>query len=366
MTIREIELVSFRNHAAISVRFAKGVNVIWGENGSGKTALLEALYTLSYGKSFRTGQPLEMLRKGDDFFRIAGSFEHAQETETLQISQTANGRRRILINGQQVGGPSLLVGRNPVVLLSPEEQVVTKGSPRERRQFFDRMFAVMSPAYLQDLICYNRCLRQRGAALQKVREQRSVTAAVTAWDEPLAGSGQALWKGRQALLSHFTELLKQFCAEYGGAVYLEVTHVPGGDVSEDGFRKDLQRSLKKDLALGRTGVGPHLDQFDFAFNQRDLRKLGSQGEHKLALILLKRAEYEAIAAATGKQPVLLLDDLFAKLDFERSERVLNMLAGRIQTVITSTDLVDLERHGIDLTRPGNRSLHLTRNTACKA
>lgn len=352
-------MVSFRNHSHIQLDFGPGINVIWGKNGSGKTSILEAVYLLAMGRSFRTNRLTETVKKNDSVMHVVGNFNKENNVQTIAFSQTKEGRRKIRVNGAPVQGARDIIGKNPVVLLSPEEQVITKGRPADRRAFFDKFFSTISPAYLKNLSAYTHVLKQRNALLKEDKKTHKKTD-FSVWNEPLAKHGAFIWKERGALLQSFRTKLAEVSGDYDNHTIKIELHVIKTGKDETWFLEELDRCVHRDKALGWTSVGPHRDDVEFAFNGQSLREFGSQGEHKLALVLIKLAEFHLTQNITGQTPTLLLDDLFAKLDMQRSEAVLDLLNRKTQTLITNTDLSDIERRNIDLNYEKNRSFYLDR------
>ena len=193
MAIDILTLVSFRNHKKEKFSFCKGVTVIWGENGSGKTSILEAIHVLTYGKSFKTHKQGSLVKKGDLSSIIKGSFSRLGRVENVAVQIEKNSASKIKINKKLISSRKELIGRNNVVVLSPEEQPITKGAPVERRQFFDKMFSVSNIEYINNLQKYNRILKQRNAALLDIREGRMKVEQLTAWDDLLITSAESLW-----------------------------------------------------------------------------------------------------------------------------------------------------------------------------
>lgn len=355
-------MVSFRNHAHINLKLGEGLNVIYGENGSGKTSILEAIYALSLGRSFKTPRIQELVRTGDTHLSVKGLFE-TSGTETLfRVNQTADGKRKITRNGVPLKGLKDLVGQNPMILVSPEEQKITQGSPAERRAYFDRLFSEIQKDYIFILSDLGRVLKQRNAAIQRFRERRTDKNEITSWDEPLCELSKKLWTQREKQHKRFQSCLEQVVKKYsGGKIPLESEYM-NMEKTED-FPEILSENINQDIKAGRTTVGPQKDNYDFLFQGKDIRQYGSQGEHKLTLVLLKLAEYTQVLEDTGQKPVLLLDDLFSKLDFKRSDELLGLLETGAQTIITTTDLVDIKRHNLNLDIDENRVFHLVRENA---
>jgi len=361
MSIRGIELISFRNHNNRTVEFSPGLNVIWGENGSGKTSILEAIYSLSIGRSFRTSDRKQMIQKEKDYFRIVGKFESQGSKSNVAMSQLKDGRRKITFNDEAVKGFRNFVGRNPVVLLSPEEQGITKGVPAERRMFFDKLFSIASHDYFEALTEFNRVLKQRNSALSAVKEGHQSPTSIHPWNEPLAECAQRIWGMRENLWEKYSNHLKGVVQKLNdNSVDLEGLYSSKALASKEDFLITLEKNERRDIALQRTMSGPQKDDYSFLFNNEDIRQFGSQGEHKLALILIKLAEFKFIQELNDTTPIILLDDVLAKLDFHRSEVVMALLEKNVQTIITTTNLVNVESHGIDVKNTNNMSLYLER------
>ncbi len=354
-----IDIQNFRNHDHIHIEFKKGINVIWGENGSGKTAILEAIYTLSMGRSFRTKLHKETLKEGSEKLSIKGIFIRNEKKQEIVLNQLLDGQRKFIINNNKQISAKELVGQSPIVILSPEEQTITKGSPVDRRSYFDKTLSIVSAEYLNTLLIYQRSLKQRNTAIRDLRLGKNGKDSITAWDETLLLNGKKLWDMRSRLMVTFEKELRGATERYNSKhAELELIYEPEGKAET--FEIRLEKSLNSDINKGWTTTGPHRDNYTFLFNHRSLREFGSQGEHKLALVLIKMAEITMIKKTTGYTPVLMLDDLFAKLDFKRADDVLSLMSKGGQTIITTTDIVDFEKHGLDMNSQDNSTYYLER------
>jgi len=317
--------------------------------------LLEAIHLLSIGKSFRTNRISEIIKHENEIFRVEGVFLSKTKKNSLLFSQGKNRRRKIKINGSDVGRKEL-IGKNPVIILSPEEQRITKGSPGNRRNYFDKLYSTTSRSYFENLSGYFKTLKQRNALLKEKRNRSNFDP----WDETLAEFGTKIWNERKDRNIDFIHCLSTVSSSYGdGSIAISLK------TEDRGFNKKqtlkmIRESHQKDLITKQTSVGPHRDKINFLFNDKKLRTFGSQGEHKIALVIIKLAEYLFIKKNTGAAPTLLLDDLFAKLDLKRSDAVFELLKKKTQTIITNTDLFNLKNHGIDLGAAENQSFHLER------
>ncbi len=359
MPIKEIGLVSFRNHDNINMEFSPNINVIWGKNGSGKTAILEAIHSLSIGRSFRTNRKKELLKDDKDFFSITGIFNAKDKIQEIQINQTKDGTRRILIDGNKLESIRELVGLNPVVLLSPEEQIITKGAPQDQRNYFNKLFSIVSNKYFTILSEYNRILKQRNKLLDSFNLINEAGKELIVWNEKIAEIGQKLWEKRGEFFKRYGIELKKTVKDFKNGNFTFSFEKPITiPENKKEYIEILNSKQSKDIYLGRTTFGPHTDKVNFMFNGKNIKQYGSQGEHKLALLLIKLAEVKLIRKETEKVPIVLLDDLFAKLDDSRSKQAMAMIDNNLQIIITTTDLKIVEDRGVKIDNSNNCSFYL--------
>ena len=359
MPIKEIGLVSFRNHDTINLEFCPNINVIWGKNGSGKTAILEAIHSLSIGRSFRTNRKKELLKDDMEYFSVTGKFQTADKVQEIQINQTNDGARRILIDGNKLESVKELIGLNPVVLLSPEEQIITKGTPQDQRNYFNKLFSIVSNQYFTILSDYNRILKQRNKLLDDFNIINEAQTELGIWNERISEIGQKLWKKEEELFKKFSLELKNTVKDFEDSDFTFSCELVTKIIkSEKEYLEILEKRQNKDIYLGRTTFGPHTDKINFIFNKKNIKQYGSQGEHKLALLLIKLAEVKLIRKVTQKDPIILLDDLFAKLDDSRSKQAMAMIDNDLQTIITTTELKIVEDRGVKIDKSNNCSFYL--------
>lgn len=352
MSIKKIEMINFRNHEDIVFDFSPGINIIWGENGSGKTSIIEAVHILSNGKSFKTNRLIETITSNKKEAIVKAVFGD----KNMVFHQTKKPSKKIKINNIEKSTKDL-VGKNPTVLVSPEEEKITKGPHSERRRFFDRVFSNISKTYFNNLINYSTALKNRNTLLKQQKNKHEIEI----WNNPLIKYGCQLWEERKLLHSKFNKNIEGVCGGYNKKVDIAVSLDCPSDTSQNRFKNRLNEKLEKELFLGRTLSGPHLDKYTTSFNNKDLRVYGSQGEHKLTFLIFKIAEHGFIKNETGKKPTLLLDDLFSKLDLERGNAIFDLIKSSGQTFITNTDLITAEQHGIDINNPNNKTIHLVRS-----
>jgi len=364
--ILKITLSSFRNHTHKEIDFSEGLTVIWGDNGSGKTSLLEAIHLLSYGKSFKTHRRGDLVKNADPSYVVRGKFKNKNKIDLVDTEFGLPGKTRTKINGKYISGRKDQIGRNPVVILSPEEQEITKGGPSDRRRFFDRVFSVVSKEYLGTLQIFGRLLKQRNAALMRIKEGRGPIEEILGWNEQIEATSLKLWSKRGALMKKYKESLVYLLSKYDGEIEIGLSYSPSVQEPSQ-YKEALLKSQKKDMLQGRTSLGPHRDDVDILWSGKKIRSFGSQGEHKLSLVFLKLSEMIFIKEQTGCFPILLLDDLFAKIDHGRSKKLVSLLndieserGDSVQTVVTTTDIVNIEKSGIFSGNPNIKNHHLTR------
>ncbi len=345
-------MISYRNHKNTNIAFNPGTTIIWGKNGSGKTSILEAIHCLSIGNSFRTNNKKELITEGFDQFILNGVFKNKSGLENkISFSYNKKGIKKIKINREEIKTRKELIGLNNVVVLSPEEEAITKGGPSERRKFFDRVFSMTSRRYLECLLQYNKILQQRNATLRN-DSTKKMQKQIEIWNNPFADVALNLWKERKELLLSFIKTFVKTTNSLGVGVTCNIGYEQK-NLQKKKLLEKLRKTEKKDIALGFTGIGPHRDDFVFEWGEKKIKNKGSQGEHKVFLSLLKITEVVFLSKKTNKNPVFLLDDLFANLDVRRSKKLLSFIedlklnnGSKPQTIITTTDLMSIQKESL--------------------
>ncbi|MGA9116992.1 MAG: DNA replication/repair protein RecF [Bacteroidota bacterium] len=344
MRVRRLFLRDFRNHERSEAEFGGGINALVGDNGQGKTNVLEAISYLCLTKSFYAGADGTVLRLGAEAFRVEGSLVSDAGAETLVAVSYASQERRkeIMLNGIPAESMVGVVGRFPVVILSPEHASVTGGSPAERRRFVDMLLSQVSRAYLAEALEYRRVLRQRNRLLRQLRGRvEGAAATLEPWDDGLARHGARLAARRAAFVREFSPFLleayRTFVRE-GETPSIAYHPVPQG-AAEGGveeFSSCLAAVRGEEVRRGLSLVGPHRDEFRMELSGLNVQAYASQGQHKTFLVALKVAEFFYMKEKTRETPLMLLDDVFSELDEGRTRRILEMFAGLGQTVLTAT------------------------------
>ena len=340
MYVKELRLSGFRNYDEETFSFCPGTNIIYGNNAQGKTNALEAVYLFSIGKSFRTQQDRELIRFDEAFTKIDVVFHNALRENEIEIAVRRDRKKQIKINGVPINKMGELIGVFTVVLFSPDELNLTKGSPNARRRFLDIAVSQMRPKYYHILRRYNKILEQRNNLIKKLRYSSDETLKDTigVWNEKLADYGMAVVTYRKKFVNALRTFAKEIHSEISGEEF-EIQYKTGF-ASKEEFLEKLNNSLNREIEMGFTLYGPHRDDLDIDVNGRDIKTYGSQGQHRSAILALKLAQADMIYEDTGEYPVLLLDDIMSELDAGRR----GYLSGKIknkQVIITCTDVDDL-------------------------
>ena len=353
MLIKSLTMINFRKYQQVSMNFGPHTNILHGENGAGKTTLLEAIHSLAYTRSFKTRLDGDLARHGEPGYQLKGLFsDQGGVDHEVRVKVESNRKKLVSVNDENLSSRAQIIGRFPLVSLTPEDGELTFGSPEARRLFFNKLLSQIDPGYLEKLQVYARLLKQRNAMLQAYANDgedidRMLLASL---DEQRATVSAQLHEARNEHIGEFKKLLYAAYGELEREKSLKMAFISNVRVTSDDhvidYRRAFQESLAEDKRKGTTTKGPHRDLFTFYLNTKDLRKFGSQGEHKLVLVAIKFAEGRFLENFLNESPVFLLDDLFAELDVKRSLMIVESLQGDHQIFITATDLADLRNHGL--------------------
>jgi len=330
MIVNKIYLENFRNYDRQTIELNKEKNVFFGLNGQGKTNIIEALYYFCTCKSFRSVHDREVIKFDKDFSHIKIDFETKRRDNTADIYITD--KKSVKLNGVNLEKLSELVGIANMVIFTPEQLNLIKEGPGVRRSFLDVFISQTKPTYFKYLMNYYHILKQRNNILKN----RKMLSAIDVWDEKLAEAGVVIARERNEFLKVIDKFIKKYVTENEELSVLYLPSVKNDFSDKENFVLQLKNSLERDIEKGITMTGPHRDDFDVLLNGKSLKKYGSQGQMRTAVLKIKLAECEIIKEITGEEPLLLLDDILSELDETRRKYFTENIVGR-QVIITCTD-----------------------------
>jgi DNA replication and repair protein RecF len=336
-TINKISLVQFRNYGAGVFEFGAPVMCITGANGSGKTNLLDAVYYLCYTKSYFTANQQNSVQNGLDGFRISGNFIRDGREEVISCKWKA-GKKEVSRNEVEYEKVTDHIGLYAAVMIAPDDTELINGSSELRRKWIDSILGQVDRTYLEKLMHYQRVLLQRNAWLKMNSANTSANYAETEfYNAELAADATYIYDQRCIFLKDFLPLLNDFYHRLsGGKEPLAVNYT--SDLAAKPMTTWLDQNLQHDMRYQRTLRGIHKDDWEFRLNDMALKQFGSQGQKKSFLFALKLAQYAYLSRVQGHLPILLLDDIFEKLDQSRMEALLRIIRGADfgQVILTDT------------------------------
>ncbi len=349
MKLLELSVHSFRNIEHLKIKPAQGVNLFWGGNAQGKTNLLESIYYLVTGRSFRTRQDRDVLpwnAPSETVATVHGKIQTHQSQYQIVVA-IAHNQKQITSNGKTLASLGLLWGKMNAVLFTPSDLDVVQGPPTIRRRFLDMEGCQINHSYLYHLQRYAQVLRQRNALLKSNIDEQDLVNSLDTWDEQLAVSAAEIFCFRRDFIKRLARAAQKLysgIADSNETLDLAYDNFIGTDdtglnaaAAEELYRIALRRSRGEDLYRGLTTCGPHRDDFHILIGGQDARTFASQGQQRSAIIALRLAEIQLMQEYTGRTPLLLLDDIVSELDEHRRHHFLSLLKPRLQTFITGTD-----------------------------
>ena len=338
MIIQSVQLVNFRSHDEFLLKCNKKTSLLIGENGSGKTSVLEAIYEALRGKSFKASDG-EILKRGADFYRVEVKFCDGKKTVVVFDGK----KKQFLVEDKKT---ARLPKRNryPVVLFLPDDLHLVATSPIKRRAYFDRVLAEFDESYNSSLLKYEKSLKQRNELLKRYVKEgeagRISKSDFFSWNILLAKYGLEIRNRRKQYLEKLNNIYSDVyhsIVDNDDSVYLKL-ELFGGEISEADYFNRLEAELARDLVLGYTGFGIHRDDFVFLFNEREADGTASRGELRSIILAMKFIEADLIFQETGKRPVVLLDDVFSELDNMRQKSLVKNFKDN-QVIMTSVEEV---------------------------
>lgn len=339
MNLERLQLQNFRTYESLDISFERRLTFITGPNAFGKTNILEAISLLSVGKSFRGAADEDMVRSGTNHYHIAGVYKRTSTVYQVEFACELSDqgiKRRIRLNGKQLPSRSSLIGQLVTVVFSPSDIMIVEGGPALRRRFLDLVLSSHDTEYLNELILYNRALRQRNSLLKKVRERKIRMEELDPWDSTLARHASRVTSARRAFIAEFQGIFQDALSRISKArdiVELSLETSEG----EDDLSALLKKTLYRDTAVGHTGAGPHRHQLLMSSSGRDIQSRGSQGQKRSLVLALRIAQFEYLKKRLGLAPVLLIDDVLRELDKDRTLAFVQLLRDCGQAIFTTPD-----------------------------
>ena len=368
MYLEKLTLTNFKNYREVSLEFSDKINCFIGDNGSGKTNLLDAIHYLSFCKSAFNPVDMQNVRHGEDFFSIHGTFmKNGDVPDLVSCIQKVNQRKVFKINQKEYDRLADHIGLYPLVMVSPYDRDLINAGSEVRRKYLDGVISQFDRAYLDDLISYNKALAQRNALLKQFADTHRFSLEVlSVWDRQLAEYGHRIFKKRAAFLEEFIQVFQQYYAfiskekEEVGLLYIS-------QLFDNDLDQLLAVTVDRDRALRFTTQGIHKDDLELVISGHPLKKFGSQGQQKSFVIAVKLAQFEYTRNIKGFKPILLFDDIFDKLDDKRVRQIISLVSENSfgQVFITDTQRSRIEKlfevvttdHRIFEISNGNTLLH---------
>ena len=350
MYLQHIHLIHYRNYENQELNLNRGINVLIGSNGQGKTNLLEAIYYLSAGNNFRGNKDVELIHWEKPYLRLLGQMkkEDSERCYELEVYIDKEKNKQLKINGVKYKTMSELHNYLRVVLFSPDDLKIVKGSPAERRKYLDLCMSQQDKTYYRLIRDYDRIVQQRNNLLKELQYKKANKAQLDVWNQYLIEYGSQIIfkrlqylkvlvpmarKVQQALTSEIERFSVTYHCSMGAIGDFTVSQI------KEVFQNILSQKIEEEIIKGTTLWGPHRDDLIFYLNGMDLKKYGSQGQQRTAILSLKMAELQTFYRLHGEYPLLLLDDVMSEWDDHRRHFLIQMVKKyQIQTIITGANI----------------------------
>lgn len=335
--LKNIELMNFRCYEMFSTNFNEKINIIVGNNAIGKTSLIEGVYFLGLCKSFRTNEDQDLIKRGKDFFYVKGNLQIDDKEYKIVTSLTEKGKK-INVNDTIYKKTSDYFGFLNIICFSPADLNIVKGEPRIKRKFLDRSISQIDKVYLNNLIEYNKILKERNEILKNY--DKYSLDMLKLYTSQLAKVGKLVIERRKAFICDIEPYIQSKIKEISSEESVTINYKPS--VDEENIEKAMLDNIEKDILGKTTLIGPHRDDMSFILNDVDAETYGSQGQQRTIALSIKLGLAEYIKEKDEKM-IIILDDVFGELDFVRQKKLLNVVDGDTQVFITTTTIDNIDK-----------------------
>lgn len=338
MQILNLKLLNFRNYAKLELDFNPSKNIIIGQNGMGKTNIVEAIYVLAFTKSFRGSKEDVVIRNNCDLTRVEGTIQDKYKNDYKVIIKSTG--KKVKINNTNIDKISDYLSNINIVLFTSEDLKLIKDTPNTRRKLINIELSQFSNDYLKILTYYNKVLKQRNSYLKTLYLNSNASLEyLNILTDQLIELGIKVHKYREDFINKISEYIEDNYLKITGKSNLKLVYNSDfNNKTKEEIKKSYLKEQQRDIILGKTNLGIHRDDYDFSLNGYSLKDYGSEGEQKNAVISLKMAEINIFKNEKGVVPILILDDLFSELDEEKINNILSFISDDIQTFVTTTEL----------------------------
>ena len=354
MRIEHLKLTNFRNYSSLDLDFNQNVNIIIGDNGKGKTNILESIYVLSLTKSNRFGLEENLIKFDEEIAKIEGLIRKDDLIKKQEVQITKR-KKQIFINNKEMHRMRDYISNFCVISFTPEDLEIVKGSPNIRRNMINIDISQLQNSYISYLNEYNQIIKIRNEYLKKMNlDGNTDIRYLEVVNQGMIEKGIKIYEYRYNFFKKINEILPKVFKKLSNIDNLEIkyeTNVDLDDFDLEKIKKSYENKIKKnfkvELMQGVTLIGPHRDDFSFVLKEKDMKSFASQGQQRLAIIALKIAEIYLFKEEKGEYPVLLLDDIFSEIDTKKRNKIIGFLLKDIQSIITTTDINDIEEKLIE-------------------
>ena len=344
MTLKHLSIINYKNLAQVELELSPKINCFVGNNGMGKTNLLDAVYYLSFCRSYTNPVDSQIIKHDADVCMLQGRYELEGQDgeEEIYCGLRRRQKKQFKRNKKEYEKLSDHIGFIPLVMISPADIEIIQGGSEERRKFMDMAISQFDKAYMHALIRYNNALQQRNATL-KMDDNEIDFTLLELWEDQMAGEGELIFEKRQAFVKEFIPVFDEFYKRISLSNE-KATFDYVSQLRENNFREALRQTRRRDIAVGHTTTGIHRDELEMLLDGFPIKKVGSQGQNKTYFVSMKLAQFHYLLKTGKRTPILLLDDIFDRLDAYRVEEIVKLVSSNEFGQIF---ISDTNRHSFD-------------------